>query len=137
VNYIGCPCSGASLARLVQPAAMAVLAEGAVHGYELVRRLRGLRMFRGRRPDPTGVYRVLKEMEDRQLVVSEWDLSDSGPARRAYALTAAGRGCLRRWVRTLEDYRAALGELTAAVKQSSGRKASLARQPRRVRSEGA
>lgn len=52
-----CPCSGKNLARRVQPAVMALLAGGPVHGYLIVQRLEEMRIFEGQTPDPTGVYR--------------------------------------------------------------------------------
>ena len=121
-----CPCSGATLARLVQPAIMTVLAGGPMHGYRIVQRLAKTADARAGRPDPTGVYRMLRLMEARGLVASSWDLSDSGPAKRRYRLTAGGRRCLRRWVATLSDYRRAVGRLLAAARRASARRAARA-----------
>jgi DNA-binding PadR family transcriptional regulator len=64
----GCPCTGCNLDKFIQPAVLAVLAEGATHGYHVVQRLSEMPMFRGQVPDITGVYRFLKAMEDRGLV---------------------------------------------------------------------
>lgn len=36
-------------------------------------------------------YRVLRQMDERGLVQSEWSDSDAGPRRRVYTLTDAGR----------------------------------------------
>ncbi len=111
-----CPCSGRTLAKLVQPAAMAFLATGPLHGYLVAERLRKMAMFKGQRPDPTGLYRVLREMEENDLVTSTWDLPDSGPPKRTFALTAKGRACKARWIRTLEGYQKAIGELLCVLK---------------------
>jgi DNA-binding PadR family transcriptional regulator len=124
-----CPCSGATLARLIQPAIMTLLADSAIHGYRIVQRLAKTPTLGGGRPDPTGVYRLLRLMQARGLVVSSWDLSDSGPAKRLYRLTPEGRRCLGRWVKTLAAYRRAIGGLLSAA-----RKASAARgQPLKAR----
>jgi poly-beta-hydroxybutyrate-responsive repressor len=122
-----CPCSGATLARLIQPAIMTLLTGGPLHGYRIVQRLAKTPLVGGSRPDPTGVYRMLRLMEKRGLVGSSWDLSDSGPARRLYELTPEGRQCLGRWVETLTDYHRAIGRLLAAARQAS---AEGATQPR-------
>lgn len=122
-----CPCSGATLGRLIQPALMTVLARGPLHGYRIVQRLAKTPMLGGSRPDPTGVYRMLRLLEKRGLVVSSWDLSESGPAKRLYRLTPEGRRCLGRWVKTLTDYHRAIGRLLAAARQASPERA---RQPR-------
>jgi DNA-binding PadR family transcriptional regulator len=82
-----------------------------MHGYGLAERVGALPSFAGDKPDVSGVHRYLKAMERKGLVLSSWDLSESGPAKKTYQLTAAGQRCLRRWVRTLEQY----GETIAAL----------------------
>jgi DNA-binding PadR family transcriptional regulator len=34
---------------------------------------------------------------------SSWDTSESGPARRVYSITAAGREVLENWIQSLEE----------------------------------
>ena len=100
-----CPCTGGTLDKLIQPAILAVLAKGPLHGYKLAERIGGMPLFKGRKPDVSGVYRALKAMEGKDFVVASWDLSDSGPAKKSYRLTEAGEQCLFRWIETLEQYR--------------------------------
>jgi len=111
MDFSECSCSGKSLGRLLQPAIMAVLAREPVHGYLIAQRLEQMAMFKSRPPDHTGIYRLLKSMEEHGLVASTWDLADSGPAKRRFELTARGKGCLARWTQTLADYRKAIGDL--------------------------
>ena len=99
---------------------MAVLAEQPVHGYLIIQRLSGMDMFRCQAPDPTGVYRVLRSMEEGGLVVSTWDFGDSGPAKRRFELTADGRTCFARWTQTIEQYSLAINDLLAVMKHSAG-----------------
>jgi len=94
---------------------MAVLAGAPLHGYVLAQRLSGMRMFRGRAPDMTGVYRLLRSLERRGFVASAWELGASGPAKRRYELTSDGRACLDRWIGTLRAYREAVGDLLDRV----------------------
>ena len=117
MDFHQCPCTGKTLARLVQPAVMALLAAQRLHGYLIVQRLARMRMFKGQKPDPTGVYRVLKAMEHEGLVKSTWELADIGPAKRRFALTAEGRHCLAQWERTLHDYEASIADLLDVIKQ--------------------
>ena len=138
MTFRHCPCSGETLGKLTQPAILTVLARGPLHGYCIVERVRDLALYGGRRPDPTGVYRVLRSMEGRGLVASSWDLSDAGPARRIYRLTARGAACLRQWTATLAAYGRAVEELLglargAARRRARGRRAqpAPARSPRR------
>ena len=115
--FEGCACTGKNLVRLVRPAILTVLAEESLHGYRILERLAGMVMFRGQPPDPAGIYRVLKSMEQEGLVHCAWDLQGSGPARRQYALAARGRSCLEQWLGTLEDYFASVGELVDDIRR--------------------
>lgn len=99
-----CPCTGVNLDRFIQTMILLYLAEQDLHGYGLVQKIMESPMSKGEKPDPTGVYRILKSMEARGLVVSSWDLPESGPPKRIYRITTAGMACLDRWVTTLRDY---------------------------------
>jgi DNA-binding PadR family transcriptional regulator len=52
------------------------------------------------------------------MVASSWVLSDNGPAKRSYALTAAGETCLRQWITTLAHYRAGISSLLQASRRA-------------------
>ncbi|MGD0090542.1 MAG: PadR family transcriptional regulator [Planctomycetota bacterium] len=106
-----CPCSGGTLDKLVHPAILIVLSRGSLHGYEIATLLAKMPMFRGQRPDTTGVYRCLRRMERRGYVVSAWTRSETGPSKRVFTASAEGRHCLSRWVRTLAEYRKTIGLL--------------------------
>jgi len=115
---VNCPCAGGTLDRLIQPAILAVLAGGPLHGYRLAERIGQMPSFAGHRPDISGIYRFLKAMQRKGLVDSAWDLSESGPAKRMYRITPAGRRCLRRWVKTLEEYREGIAVLLDAARKA-------------------
>ncbi|MDO7786297.1 helix-turn-helix transcriptional regulator [Desulforamulus aquiferis] len=104
LDFDKCPCSGNNLDRLVQPLILINLAKEALYGYKLVQRIAESPMFKGHKPDGTGVYRSLKAMEQRGLVVSNWSLDDTGPAKRIYHITNTGVDCLSHWISTLEEY---------------------------------
>ena len=103
-DFDQCACAGINLDKLVQPTILLFLAEQDLHGYGLIQKIMDSPMFKGEKPDPTGIYRFLKSMEDRQLVVSSWDLAESGPAKKIYTITGEGVVCLQRWISTLRDY---------------------------------
>nr|MDA8409636.1 PadR family transcriptional regulator [Treponema sp.] len=46
-------------------------------------------------PDSAAVYRALQELEDEGCVAAEWETDTSGPARKWYAITAAGLKSLK------------------------------------------
>ncbi len=108
-----CAQLGKSLSRLTHPSILTVLAaaDEPLHGYLIVQQMTQGPMFAGNSPDPTGVYRILKQMENNNLVTSEWDTTESGPARRVYSLTDEGRACLRRWIDALACYSASIEDL--------------------------
>lgn len=74
----------------LRAALLLLLREQPDHGYELHLRLGGL----GVETDSGVVYRALRQMERETLVVSAWEASDSGPARRSYELTFDGEEAL-------------------------------------------
>ena len=123
---LDCPCSGATLNRLVQPAVLTTLARGPLYGYRIAEELAEMPVVKGVRIDTTGLYRTLKTMERRGLVVGEWKASEVGPDRRLYRLTHSGTDCLHRWVKTLNEYCGAVGNLLASARKASRH----ARQPR-------
>ena len=106
-----CPCSGKNLPRLLQPAMMAYLAQEDLHGYRLLDMLKQEPAFRDLPPDQAGVYRILRNMEQDELVAGAWDTEGSGPARKRYRLTERGRSCLREWRRTLTEYQATVAAI--------------------------
>lgn len=119
LDLADCPCAGNTLDKLVQPAILIVLSEGPLHGYGLAERLGQMPMLGGHKPDGSGVYRFLKAMEGKGLVVSSWDTSQAGPARRTYQITTAGEQCLRTWIGTLETYRDGINFLLRAARKAT------------------
>ena len=110
-NNEKCPCHGLTLERFVRPAVLMILAEGDQYGYRIVQQLAGMPIFGGQKPNAAGVYRCLRLMAAEGSVVSSWELSARGPAKRQYKLTAEGTRCLATWIETLRDYRQALDGL--------------------------
>jgi len=118
-RWIGCPCTGETLEKLIQPAILAVLAEGPLHGYGLAERIAAFPAFAGDRPDVSGIYRFLKAMHRKGLVQSAWDLSESGPAKKTYQITATGQQCLRLWMRTLQHHHQVITALLRTVRKAA------------------
>lgn len=77
--------------NFLRPCLLLLLREQADHGYELVSRLRPMHDGEG---DAGGVYRTLRCLEREGLVRSEWQISETGPARRTYQITADGIAAL-------------------------------------------
>jgi DNA-binding PadR family transcriptional regulator len=103
----------------LQPAILAVLAEGPTHGYRLAERLGAMPGFAGQEPDTSGIYRHLKAMESRGIVTFSWNTSAAGPAKRIYQITREGQQCLGRWVQTLEEYRNRITSLLKTARNAA------------------
>lgn len=112
VPFEECPCSGKNMSNLAAPWILLTLfhQEG-IHGYEITRIIRQRIESLGLGLNMTGLYRHLNHLEKRGMLVSEWDTTHKGPARKKYSLTEAGRECLWRWMQTLTTQLTLIGEL--------------------------
>lgn len=90
----------------LRPCLLLLIAEEPSHGYDLMEKLEILGLGS---TDPGGLYRALRAMERDGLVLSEWETSTSGPARRTYALTEEGLEWLHAWAGALRESRRLLG----------------------------
>lgn len=52
--------------------------------------------------DQGAIYRALKQLEDDHAVISSWDTSDSGPAKKVYTITDTGLKQLDDWKNDIE-----------------------------------
>lgn len=81
---------------------LVLLAEEAGYGYELSDHLPYLAAAGH---DKSQRYRLLRQMERDGLVVSHWDESEVGPARRVYSITRQGLEWLDLLVPSIETIR--------------------------------
>jgi len=114
-----CPCVGATLDKLVQPAMLAVLVKGPLHGYELARKIVEIPHFLDEAPDVSGVYRMLKALETRGMVTSDWDVTHGGRPKRLFTITDKGKQCLALWGDTLRNYHKAVSSLLKTVQKAT------------------
>jgi PadR family transcriptional regulator PadR len=82
--------------------ALLILREKSSYGYQLMERLR--EEFGFEQLNPGTLYRTLRHMEEEGLCESEWETSESGPARRTYSLTEAGESYLSICAQKCEKY---------------------------------
>lgn len=94
----------------LQPFLLLALEQWQSYGYELIRRLNG---FGFEVLDRGSVYRTLRQLEKDGLVVSGWDVSTDGPARRLYSLTDAGRAYLEACAASMRGYQTMLNQFFA------------------------
>src|ERR1700740_1849347 len=103
---------GASTKRgTAELAILSVLEGGALHGYEIARRIE--QQTRGKlRFTLASLYPLLYRMEGRAWVRGTWETSRSGRRRRCYRLTAAGKKRLAPMRREWSELFRALRQLT-------------------------
>ena len=88
--------------RFIQASILMGLCQGASYGYELISTIQTYGFIEGSAP-PGMIYRHLRQMEEDNLVRSEWETKDAGAAKRIYTITDEGREVLAFWVRFMED----------------------------------
>jgi DNA-binding PadR family transcriptional regulator len=88
------------LGRAAEAFVLLTLARERSYGYEIGRRLEELG-YAPMSSDPGVLYRLLRDLEAKGAIASEWVTAGSGPARRYYSLTEAGWRDLRRGARRL------------------------------------
>jgi PadR family transcriptional regulator PadR len=97
---------------MLEPALLLLLHYGAAHGYTLVEQVPE---FGLQEPDPSVVYRALRDMEGRRWVTSTWDKEQAqGPPRRVYSLTALGNEVLGQHMQDLREARQRIDRLFGA-----------------------
>ncbi len=94
--------SGGVPRAYLRPSLLLLLAEAPSHGYELLEQVRAVGV---RLAEPSGLYRALRSLDEDRLVSSWWEPSQSGPARRLYAITDAGRAGLEAYMADMRDMR--------------------------------
>ncbi len=99
-----CGHTGGLPKNFLQPCLLLLLRERPGYGYDLVTRLKEL----GVEEESASVYRALRSLEDDRAVVSYWNTSSSGPARRMYRLTPTGNRRLEEAVPVFHDTRRAI-----------------------------
>lgn len=98
--------------RFLEPRLLYLIREKPSHGYKLAERAREL-PFPGPAPDTAAIYRMLRELERRGLVTSEWKGGGSGPRQRIYRITPEGTARLEEWLRALKERVALLNRFIA------------------------
>ncbi len=91
-----CAKFGFKMSNIIYAVFLASLLEKPLYGYLLVEKLNEY----GIKSDyvPYGAaYRILRSMEAEGLVVSQWETSGNGPAKRIYEITDSGKSFLKEW----------------------------------------
>ena len=117
-----CPCTGKTLTKFLNPAVLGTIAKakGGLHGYAISASLNESGLFLSQPPDATGLYRLLKSMEDEGLLKSKLDTPAKGLPKRVFLITSSGRKCVANWRVTLHEYRSSIERIEAFLGEESG-----------------
>ena len=100
---------------MLEPALLLLLHYDPAHGYTLLEQLGefGLGDL-----NPSMVYRLLRDMEEKGWVTSTWDDEGAqGPPRRVYRLTALGAEVLGGYAQDLQEARGMIDRLLGAYRR--------------------
>ncbi len=97
----GPPCPR-RIERFLEPCLLLILHCNEAYGYEVLDKLNEFG-FDESPADLSTVYRILRFLEEQELVISRWDTEGGGPARRLYQITSAGDEFLAHWVAGLRQ----------------------------------
>jgi len=112
-----CQCRGGKSQSFVRPRLLLQLSKKPAHGYELLEVLESENLPT---PDPSTLYRVLRQFEEDGLVQSTWDTTGGGPARRVYELTDQGVEFLHAWAANIRRTRRRLSDFLVEYKARFG-----------------
>ena len=99
--------------RWVQFLILRVLYEKPMHGYQLMEELEERGCVLPHRLESGAVYTILRRMEARGLLKSEWEKAESSRDRRIYKVTEEGVQALKMGLETMVKRKALMEDLTA------------------------
>ncbi len=88
--------------RYLQASILLGLKTRSSYGYELIGHIQSYGFMEGDAP-PGMIYRHLRQMEEDNLVNSEWETKETGAAKRIYTITEEGKEVLAVWVRYMAE----------------------------------
>ncbi len=92
-----CAKFGFKMNSIIYAVFLTSLAKEPLYGYLLVEKLKEYGIESSLVPYGAA-YRILRSMEENGLVISRWETSGNGPAKRIYEITDEGFVFLRKWL---------------------------------------
>ncbi|MGC8761343.1 MAG: PadR family transcriptional regulator [Bryobacteraceae bacterium] len=106
-----------NLSRFVEPVVLLLLRKkGKSYGYDLSQEMPAFAMTDAE-VERGALYRTLRQLEANGHVVSEWEIEESGPARRVYRLTPDGEKHLEEWTQVLDHVAQAMSRFVQEAKK--------------------
>lgn len=115
-----CTCAMGNLSRFIEPVVLLLLKKkGVSYGYDLAQDLPA-HALTDAEVERGALYRTLRQLEMNGHVVSEWEIEDSGPARRVYRLTADGERHLEEWAQVLQHVAGSMNRFVQEARKALG-----------------
>ncbi len=122
-----CTCAMGNQSRFIEPVVLLLLKKkGASYGYDMAQDLPA-HALTDAEVERGALYRTLRQLESNGHVVSEWEIEDSGPARRVYRLTAGGERHLEEWAQVLEHVAGSMSRFVQEARIALGEPAGRER----------
>ena len=112
-----CHGSGLKVEGFIVPCLLFLIREAPAHGYEIMDRLEKA-PFIDAVPDPSVVYRHLRNLEEEGIVKSQLEPGSGGPARKVYSITPEGEDYLHMWVLMIRRRKASLEKFLETYEQT-------------------
>jgi PadR family transcriptional regulator, regulatory protein PadR len=110
----GCSSEMGNIYRFIEPIVLlSIVRQKEAYGYNIAQEAEGLAVTDGGL-DTGVIYRTLHRLEQKGRVISSWDTSGIGPARKIYVLTEPGWTYLREWSGVLKSLVKSLSDLRAS-----------------------
>ncbi len=87
--------------RYIQASILLGLVAAPSYGYELISTIQSFGFIEGAAP-PGMIYRHLRQMEEDNMVRSEWETKEAGAAKRIYTITDEGLEVLELWIHFMQ-----------------------------------
>ena len=111
VSEKACTCGMGNLYRFAEPIVLLSIARlNEAYGYSIAQESEKLAVTHSGL-DTAVVYRTLRHLESAGRIVSSWDTSGEGPARRVYRLTESGWHHITEWSGVIGDLVCSLASL--------------------------
>lgn len=115
-NY-ECHDSSLKVEGFIVPCILFLLRSSPAHGYEIMEKL-GALPFINAIPDPSVVYRHLRNLEEEGKLQSQLEPGSGGPARKVYSMTLEGEDYLQMWVFKIRRRKASLEKFLEAYENT-------------------
>lgn len=99
-----------SLREIIPLAVLGLIKDKPTHGGDIYQRLK--EHYEIETPKPM-IYVLLRRLEKTGLMISSWDIQDSGPAKRRYTITEDGLEYLNLGLERLKKVSKIISKLTA------------------------